>query len=118
MRRSGTMVENFEGRLCTPAAAGTEWLRRKFFLDSFLCFFLYPSQHGAATRSARMPSPRALPLRRLCLLCLLPLASGLLDLYDDTFEERIEAEPVLLCVDTAVLSVRATRTGLLRTVRS
>jgi hypothetical protein len=42
------------------------------------------------------PLRRALPLRWLCLLCLLPLASGLLDLYDDTFEERIEAEPVLL----------------------
>ena len=43
-----------------------------------------------------IPLRRALPLRRLCLLCLLPLASGLLDLYDDTFEVRIEAEPVLL----------------------
>ena len=40
--------------------------------------------------------PAARPLRRLCLLCLLPLASGLLDLYDDTFEEIIQEEPVLL----------------------
>ena len=64
------------------------------------------SQHGAAMerppfrRALQLPRApplrRALPLRRLCLLCLLPLASGLLDLYDDTFEERIEAEPVLL----------------------
>ena len=57
------------------------------------------------------PLRRALPLRCLCLLCLLPLASGLLDLYDDTFEERIEKEPVLLCVDTHCVAAARLCTG-------
>ena len=57
------------------------------------------------------PLRRALPLRCLCLLCLLPLASGLLDLYDDTFEERIEKEPVLLCVDTHYVAAARLCTG-------
>ena len=57
------------------------------------------------------PLRRALPLRCLCLLYLLPLASGLLDLYDDTFEERIEKEPVLLCVDTHYVAAARLCTG-------
>ena len=57
------------------------------------------------------PLRRALPLRCLCLLYLLPLASSLLDLYDDTFEERIEKEPVLLCVDTHYVAAARLCTG-------